>query len=275
MFKRKYSQKSYKSSSRAPYKKRRTSSKKYAKSRSKLVKLIRRVSLKTQETKKSVYVNSARATIAQSQLYFLDATPLSTSQGTGDPNTSRTGNRIGDEVTPVGLSVKFAVALDPRQSYVRFRWMLIRSAFADVPSISNLFIGAVDNKQIDPVDTGRFTILSQKYFKIARPNAAIGGTDYTTTTVTQSGNPTGTEQTAGAQDQQWAPYIFKRWIPGKAFGRKLKYQSDTSQSPKNWSYYSLLIAYGSDVATDAATLTPGTSLARMDQYLQTFYFKDA
>jgi len=239
-----------------------------------LVKLIRRVTLKTQETKRSLNVNSAKSTVVQSRLLSLDSVPLRTGNGTSDPETGGLyQNRIGDDVTPVGLKIKFMVALDPRQSQVKFRWMFIKSAFGDVPTTDNLFKGISNNKQLDEIDTERFTIMAQKFFTIYRGNAAVSAPGYTTTIVQQSGSDTGMEYD-GKQNQQWIPKLCSAWIPGSKFGKVLKYQNG-SQTPKMFGYHSFLIAYGCDQATDDGIIFSGTSLARMDDYVSTFYFKDA
>jgi len=239
-----------------------------------LTAMVKRITLGTQETKRSLNVNSAKSTVVQSRLLSLDSVPLRTGNGPNDPETGGLyQNRIGDEVTPVGLKIKFMVALDPRQSQVKFRWMFVKSAFGDVPTTDNLFKGISNNKQLDEIDTERWTVMSQKFFTIYRGNAAVAAPGYTTTVVQQSGSDTGMEYD-GKQNQQWIPKLCTAWIPGVKFGKVLKYQNG-SQTPKMFGYHSFLIAYGCDQATDDGIIFSGTSLARMDDYVSTFYFKDA
>lgn len=226
------------------------------------------------ETKKTVSVNSTRANLLHNGLVQLDATPLKTSQGVTDPDVSGTlNNRIGDQVIPVGLSIKFMVCLDPRQQHVHCRWMLIKSAAGDVPSISTLFCGATDNKRLDSIDTERYNIIRQKFFTVRRPNPSIGGTDYTMNSVLNALEPTGNYVTAGAQDQSYASNPISIWIPGKVFGNTLQYNSG-SQSPKMYQYTSLILCYTSFKATSVGTITTGTPLGLMEDYVSKFYFKD-
>jgi len=236
--------------------------------------MVKRLTLKTQETKRSVNVNAAKSTVVQQTLLLLDGQPLRTSQGVTDPNSSGAmQNRIGDEVTPVGLRIKFMVALDPRQSQVKFRWMFVKGPFADIPNIDNLFVGMCSNKQLDEIDRERWTVMASKTFTIRRGNAAVSAPAYTTTLVQQGGQDTGMEYD-GKQNQQWIPKLCTAWIPGRKFGSVLKYQN-AAQVPKMYSYHSFIIAYGCDQATDPTFLVSGTSLARMDDYISTFYFKDS
>lgn len=242
-----------------------------------LTAMVKRITLGTQETKRSLNVNSAKSTVVQSRLLSLDSVPLRTGNGPNDPDTGGLyQNRIGDEVTPVGLKIKFMVALDPRQSQVKFRWMFVKAPFGDVPTIDNLFKGICTNKQLDEIDTERWTVMAQRFFTIYRGNAATASSTYTTLPVQQSGNDTGTEYGGASTgpNGQWIPKLCSVWIPGAKFGKVLKYQNG-SQSPKTFGYHSFLIAYGCDQATDDGIIFSGTSLARMDDYVSTFYFKDA
>lgn len=239
-----------------------------------LAAMVKKITLKTQETKKTVYVNAERATIIQQSLLNLDINPLKTSNGTNDPETSGLlQNRIGDEVTPVGLSIKFMVTLDTRQSSVNYRFMLIRSAQGDIPSGGTLWTGACNNKQLDPIDTERYTIMVNKPFKITRPNSASVNAVYTTSQVLQSGNPTGMEY-GGVTANGFGTKLVNVWVPGYKFGKVLRY-SNGGQVPKTYQYTALLIAYSNDFATDAGIITSGTTLGYMDEYLSRFYFKDA
>lgn len=235
-------------------------------------KAVKRVMYKSIETKKTVHVNDQRANILHNDLVVLDSAPLKTSQGTGDPNVSGTmANRVGDEVTPVGLSIKFMTVLDPRQQQVFYRWMLIRGPFGDIPTKATLFTGATNNKRLDSINTERWTIVAQKYFKATRPNASIGGTDYTMSEVKDGLlTSTGNYVTAGAQDQSYCSYPISIWIPAKKLAKgNLQYQQD-AQSPKTYSWTSCIIAYTSYKASTGLAI-----LGTMEDYVSKFYFKDA
>lgn len=241
-----------------------------------LVSLIKKVTLKQAETKRTVYVNAAKSSVLHGDLLVLDSAPLKTSQGTADPDVSGTlSNRIGDSVIPVGLSIKFMCYLDPRQGSMLYRWMLVRSPLGDIPTKSTLFVGASDNKLLDQVDKERYTVLASKFFRITRTNAFIGATDYSQTAVTAGlyGNPTGTYYTAGAQDQSPAGKLVNLWIPGYKFGKPLQYQNG-SQTPKTYQYTSVILGYTNNFATQSATLTTATTIGSMDDYISKFYFKD-
>lgn len=286
MFKRKYSKSS--KSKRAPVKRRRTSTKKYAKSKSKLVKLIKRVSLGTQETKRSVSVNSARASLYNNGFYILNSDLLFTTQGATDPNTSFTSNRIGDEVTPVGVSFRTAVQLDPRQGFLQGRIMLIRGSALDVPSRTNLYVGAVENKQLDFINTERWTIMAQKNFTIRRPNPGVSSsTNYYTQTGVNDSGATGTNGAwpsglidGAIRNSAPIPYLLKMYFKGKMFGRKIRYTADNGTSVKNFSYHLVMTTYSNDDATDPQYIGPvldyaGTPIGKLDQLCTTFYYKDA
>jgi len=251
---------------------------KYSNKNKSLTSMIKKITLKTQETKRSMYVNTSHSTLAQSKLIQLDATPLKTSNGANDPNASGYyQNRIGDEVNPVGLSIKFMAALDPRQSQMKLRFLLVKGPQGDIPTLDNLFCGFSYNKQLDSIDTERWTIVAQKYMTITRPNNGVSSTTYGTQSVDQSGWATGMEReiaTVSGGVAQWIPKLCKVWVPGYKFGKVLKYQNG-SQTPKMFGYTAFVIAYGCEQATDEGVLIPGTSLGRMDDYISTFYFKDA
>lgn len=284
-FKRKYS---IRKSKRAPVKRRRTSTKKYAKSKSKLVKLIKRVSLGTQETKRSVSVNSSRATLVNNGFHILNSDLLFTSQGVTDPSTSFTSNRIGDEVTPVGVSFRTAVMLDPRQAMLVGRVMLIRGSAMDVPSRTNLYVGAVENKQLDFINTERWTVMYQKNFRINRPNPGVSSTtNYYTQTGINDSVATGTNGSwpsglvdGAIRNSMPAPYLLKLYFKGKMFGKKIRYTADGGTSVKNFSYHLVMTTYSNDDATDPQFIGPisdyaGTAIGKLDQTCTTFYFKDA
>lgn len=277
MVNRKYSRKSSRKSSRKIIRK--PSTKRMA--NKSLISLIKKVTLKTQETKKGVALNpmvTKTTSIENGEILYLDNSPLYTTQGTADPNTTRTGNRIGDEVIPVGLSIKFMVGMHYQQSQVRFRWMLIRHTPGDLPVDDTLFqFSSMDvNKQLCAVDTERFTIIAQKNFTINALNRGAGTSTYTGTQIYEGGViPTGTLY--GNPEVNPLGMSCKTcsvWVPGRKFGKVLKYQNGLG-SPKNWSYTSLIIPYSNMYAGVQGLLQGGIKVARMDDYISQFYFKDA
>lgn len=259
---------------------------KYARrGKSKLVKLIKRVTLSKQETKKSVNIDSTRQVLYNNGFYVLNSAMFFTSQGTSDPSKLASSNRIGDEVTPVGISFRTSVMLDPRQPMCKFKVMLVRGGYGDFPSASNLWVGAMDNKQLDFINTERWTVLKTKYFTIRRPQS--GNTNSTTaytSTVLSDTTSTGvynTGLTDGAiRTSSWVPYLLKMYFPGKMFGSKIRYSSDGGGEIKNWTYSLIITSHASDEASDRSVVLgveqyTGTPVAKLDQMCTTFYFKDA
>jgi len=265
-----------------PFSKRKPSSMRYKTNTKALVSLIKKVSLKTQETKKSVALNplTPKATLLENgEITYLDNSPLYTTQGTADPNIARTGNRIGDEVIPVGLSIKFMVGMHYQQSQVRFKWLLIRHSPLDLPVDDSLFtFSSIDvNKQLCSVDTERFTIIAQKTFIINALNRGSGTSTYAGTQIYEQGGivPTGTVYgNPEVNPLGMASRIISVWVPGSKFGKKLRYQNGLG-SPKNWSYTSIIIPYSNMYGGVQGLLQGGSKVARMDDYISQFYYKDA
>ncbi len=107
---------------------------------------------------------------------MLDNALLSTTQGVSDPNNAATANRIGDEINLKGIKCSIMVELNERYSDVTFRLMVVKSAKGDVPTFTTLFNGLSGNKMMDTLNTERYTIMYQKYFKLkAAGYGTIGG----------------------------------------------------------------------------------------------------
>jgi len=246
-----------------------------------LAAIVRKITLKNQETKKSVALNplTTKTTLLENgEITYLDNSPLYTTQGTADPNIARTGNRIGDEVIPVGLSIKFMVGMHYQQSQVRFKWLLIRHSPADLPVDDSLFtFSSMDvNKQLCTVDTERFTIIAQRNFTINALNRGSGTSTYTGTQIYEGGSvPSGTVYASPeVSPLGQSCKIVSVWVPGSKFGKVLRYQNGLG-SPKNWSYTSIIIPYSNMYGGVQGLLIGGSKVARMDDYISQFYFKDA
>lgn len=246
-------------------------------------KAVKKVIFRVAETKKAVALNpsSTRGTqLENGKLIFLDSTPFYTTQGTADDMDTRIGCRIGDEVTPMGLSIRFMVSLNVRQTSASFRWMLIRHAPADAPTDSTLFQFASYNvnKQLCPVDTERFTIIAQKNFYIKADNRATGTSTSGHTAITEAAGIVNSGTDYANVDVSPLGFATRKcsvWIKGSKFGRKLTYQ-DGSGSLKQTSYSSVLIGYNNyqgTVPSDVG-LNRGAYIAIMDDYISQFYFKD-
>ena len=78
----------------------------------------------------------------------LTTTFLKTTTGVLDPMVGD-GNRVGDEITLKGISLKLMVELNERYSDVTLRMILVRSAKGDTPTRATLFKGQSGNKMLD------------------------------------------------------------------------------------------------------------------------------
>jgi hypothetical protein len=135
---------------------------------------------------------------------------LATSQGIADPHTASTANRIGDEITLIGVKIAMMVELNERYSDVTFQLLIVRAARQDVPTRSTLFHGLSGNKKIDTINTERYSILASKTFKITAPNAG------TVASADVAGLHVLSDSTARISR---ATKIVKLWIPGAKFNR--------------------------------------------------------
>lgn len=249
-----------------------------------LSKAIKRIMFKNVETKKAVMLNPLQTKGTQLEngaLMYLDNSPFQTTQGVTDPDDTRLASRIGDEVLPVGLSIRFMVALNVRQTSARFRWMLIRHTPNDLPTDSTLFQFSSFNvnKQLCPVDTERFTIIAQKNFTIKSDNRATGTSTSGMTAITEAAGVVNAGTYYASPDVDplgFSSRMCSVWIPGYKFGKKLRYQNGSS-SLKSWSYTSVIVGYNSYAGTVPSDigLNRGAYIGAIDDYITQFYFKDA
>jgi hypothetical protein len=170
------------------------------------------------ETKQSTSTVTDGIEILHNNFVVLDPTSnfLRTTNGTGDPMTGD-GNRIGDEITLKGISLKMMIELNERYSDVTFRLMLVKSPKGDTPTRASLFRGQSGNKMLDGINTERYTIMFQKYFKITAPNFGTTGGGQTSTLP-----PTEFGFYAAAGDNpklSHATRIIRAYIPGAKFGK--------------------------------------------------------
>ncbi len=83
---------------------------------------------------------------------------LTTTQGTGDPNTANTSARVGDSVMCSGVSIKMMLELNERYSMGTFRIFVVKCAKGDTPTKATLFTGLSANKMIDTINTERYSM---------------------------------------------------------------------------------------------------------------------
>lgn len=229
---------------------------------------------KTIETKKSNYSITDGQEIFHNNFIKLDDNILQTSQGVTDPTTGPTNNRIGDQIALKGVSIKLLTELNERYSDVTFRLMVIKCAKGDDPTRTTLFNGLSANKIMDSINTERYSILFQKYFKIKSPNAVPIGNDGTTSEISVLAQGSGVYKEGGSQ---WsirlsrATRMISVWIPGTRFTKSgiIQYENGSSQ-PKFFDYKVVLYAY-----SNYSTAQDIWYVGRVNEYMVQAYYKDA
>lgn len=230
-----------------------------------LRRIARREINRTIETKQANIVFQDGAEIQHNDYIVINGNLLATTQGTGDPMVGDVNNRIGDEITLRGLSIRGMLELNERYSDVTCRIMVVKSAKGDSPTYSTLFQGITQNKMLDRFNTERYTILASKIVKLKAPNVGTWAT-------------VGVSGTAGAHDANVSlsrtTKIFKMWIPGSKFSRNsiIKYENGTAQ-PKFFDYTLLCFAYANYSTTSTPPLV--FFVARVNDCVCTMYYKDA
>ena len=223
---------------------------------------VRDVMMKNIETKQSNQTIADGTEIFHNNFVTLSSNLLATTQGTWDPQTTSTNNRIGDQVTAIGVKIAMMVELNERYSDVTFRLMIVKCARQDVPTRSTLFHGQSGNKMIDTVNTERYSIIAQKWFKVKSPGQG------TTSAVGLSG--VATMNDANVQLSR-ATRIVKLWIPGSKFAKSkiIKYE-DTDSRTKFFDYHALSYAY-----SNYSTQQDIWYVARVNDFICQFKYKDA
>lgn len=239
--------------------------------------MVKQVLNKNLETKKANYSTTDGQEIGHNGFVSITTNILATTQGINDPAGLTVQNcRIGDEISLRGVSMKMMVELNERFSDVTFRLFVVKAAKGDTPTRATLFNGLSGNKMLDSINTERYTILFQKYFKITAPNSTASTS---TATSTEAGplvvGNAGIYYGPGISGTilSRATKIVKVWIPGKKFGRNgtIKYEDNASQV-KFFDYHVLLYAY-SNVST-LQDPPAGYFVGRLNDYVQQIYFKD-
>lgn len=237
------------------------------------------------ETKQSNR-NIATTNVLHNKLSLLDSQLLATSPGVNDPMSTDTSNRIGDEISLRGISIRFLMEMSLNHSDCTYRAMVIKSAKGDAPNVTSLFNGLTTCKLIDRVNTERFTVLYSKTFKLTARNMTIPGrtTEYQNQIQGVSGPSTGvgyndpTVQNmayyADYQAQGKATRIVNIWIPGKKIVRNgvVRYENGISQ-PKFFDYHFCVYAYANgDANVDP---TQNVFCGTVKHYISQMYYKDA
>ena len=196
--------------------------------------------------------------------WMFSCSPQLRALGTRDPATAGTQNRVGDEITIKGVSLKMMLELNERYSDVTFRIMVIKTARGDIPTRATLFVGLSGNKMLDNINRERYTVIAQKFVKMKAPGQTSIGTEVAL------GEGNNRQDQFGSVSSR-ATRIVKMWIPGSKFGRsgKVTYDNGGAQV-KFYDYYTLCYAY-----SNFSTFQDVYYVGRVNDYIKTMYFKDA
>jgi len=242
--------------------KRKRSSKGYARrkrprtgrSKKKLVKLIKSVSLRNTETKENVVHafentnlgHNGGAIVNYNQMSNL----LSTSQGTAQ------NNRVGDEIFAKGIKIKLWLSNKKDRPNVIYR-IFVCSAPKDTynqAAPTGLFKGDIGNKLLDMFDTDRYKVVYHKIIKVGSDQTAV------TADGTVGG---GTSSIAGKECSR----LHSFYIPLR--NRRIKYESDGGSVPMG----SNNLLFCGVIAYDAFGTLTTDNIASFAGYA-TLYFKD-
>jgi len=160
--------------------------------------------------------------------------PFQCTQGTGDPMSQGTMERVGDKITVKSLSYKIFIEASLGRSKVYFRFMLIRMAKGDTLDRSTLFQDSCANKMIDTINRERFTVIASKTVNVIAPNL-VASTFNVATGVPTAGTPAGL---AGTR-------IVSFRVPGKKFGKQgvITYENASTSQVKFYDYKLCCVAY--------------------------------
>lgn len=227
-----------------------------------------------QQLKKDVEVKQSLATrepdgveISHNNFITLTNNLLQTTQGVTDPRTGNTANRIGDKITIKNVKFAMMCELNERYSDVTFRVLVVRTARGMTPDRATLFNGLSGNKMIDTLNTERYGILYQKWFKIVAPN---------TGNIYSSGaggipQPSGyADNLQSSQSFSRATKIIKFELPGTKFSKNgvITYEDGTA-TPKYFDYHVLLYAY-----SNYTTLQDSWNVGRVNDFITVINFTD-
>lgn len=213
------------------------------------------------ETKQSVSSSTDGVEIFHNNFVTLSNNPLFTSQGTFDPETTQTLNRVGDKITVKGLSIRLMLELNERNSDVSFRLMMVKSARGDTPTRATMFKGQSGNKMLDQFNNERYTIMVDKWVKLTA--RGIG-----TTSLVNAEGIAGTTTNAVISR---ATKIVKLWIPGNKFAKNgvIQYTNGGGQQ-KFFDYTFMVYAY-----SNYSCLQDVYYVGRVNDSVFQLYYKDA
>lgn len=260
---------------RKSYKKKTYGRKSYRKQASGRPRKVARVSVKRirstvnnmSETKRYLFTAPDDVDISHNNFISLTDNLLKTRRGDDNGGGAVNGrSRDGNEIYCKGVGIRMMLENKVDRSEVTYRLMVVKSAKGDIPIRDTLFQGITGNKMLDYVDTSRYTLMMNKYFKIKAPNQGTSA----------SINVNGTYNTAdiaGDDIRRMTPgtKLIKLYIP---INKKVSYlytggATGIDDSPKFFDYHVLLYAYD-----HFGTAQDINVLGTVNDYTQLLYFKD-
>lgn len=185
--------------------------------------------------------------------------PFITTQGSTDPMSENTGQRIGDQITLKGLSIKMFLENPVDRCNTHYRIMLLRGAKGETFDRTTIFKGKCANKMMDVVNTERFTIIAQKIVNLKAANGTAGALSLT-------GVP-GNSVNAGM-----ATRLVTMWVPGAkiAKGGVIRYENASSSQVKFYDYRICILCYDW-----FGTPQDANTVGKVNDLITTCYYKDA
>lgn len=239
----------------------------YKRAKTTLKKQIQSVVNRNIETKQSCFTNTDGVQIIHNNFQSVDNTLLSTSQGTADPGSDNFSNRVGDQVTIQGVTLKMMLELNERYTDVTCRILVVKSSRGDTPTRATLFRGLSQNKMLDTLNTERYSIVAQKYVKLRPSGIATVGPSYNVL-LAASGSYL---DTGGQAAISRATKMVSMYIPGKKFGRNGKVTYDSGGTTVKFFDYNVFVyAYA-----NYSTAQDVFDIARVNDYIKIMKFKDA
>lgn len=223
-------------------------SKRYTRGGSRLVRAVRAASLRVAETKYRSYSEEARELYHNGGSALGGFWPVQTSNMLSTSQSNTQQGRNGDEVWPVGLSIKLWLSNKLDRPNVMYRILVIACPpdQATTAQPAGLMQGSIGNYMLDFVNTDKYNV---KYQKIIKPFAG----DYSL-------------ETGATNREHSTSHTF--YLPLKKRG-KLAYSADAGNLPKYQRDCLSLVV----IAYDAAGTLTTNNIASMS-FVYRFYFKD-
>ena len=236
--------------------------------------VVRRALKLNLETKNSCITATDGTECQHNNIIVLNNNIMATTVGASDGNPSlsaQKGQRIGDQITLQGISIRGMVELNQRFSQAHCRIFVVKSAKGDAPTYDNLWMGISANKLLDHYNSERFTIIKSIIVKLSAPNKG--------TLQTEQGSQSGLYGVGNSSANQGdvmsrATKIFKMWIPGSKIAKNgiVQYEHNGEQV-KFFDYYLVMYSY-SNYST-ASTTPLVYNCTRINDTVIQLYFKDA